>query len=170
MAIWEKDVAGRKSIASAYYSPATGWGPVTLVETDNSTDKFSPKIAINMNGMAIASWYEANTVAINTFTQGAGWGTPAGFDLFAANATTPKVVFDPQGNALAVYGATFTSSGIYARRYISGTGWDAAYTLISNGNDNAASEDIALDPHGNGIAVWAQWDGARYNIWSNDFR
>jgi hypothetical protein len=33
----------------------------------------------------------------------------------------------------------------------------------------AAEQQAALDPGGNGIAVWYQRDGARYDIWANRY-
>jgi hypothetical protein len=85
------------------------------------------------------------------------------------------VTVDPSGNALVIWSHRKTNpvSGIdhvlYARRYTVGSGWGTTLTLAQmNVADVFASGisafSIGADGSGNAIAVWSQWDGARYNV------
>ena len=46
--------------------------------------------------------------------------------------------------------------------------WSIA-TLIESDTGNAGAPQIAFDIKGNGLAVWQQTDGTRYNIWANRY-
>jgi len=48
--------------------------------------------------------------------------------------------------------------------------WTGGATLIETDNAGGAnSPQIAMDATGNAIAVWNQFDGARYNVWANRY-
>jgi hypothetical protein len=55
-----------------------------------------------------------------------------------------------------------------ASRFTTANGWSAPQP-IDNGAGNAGGAAIAMDPNGNGTAVWSQSDGTRNNVWSNRF-
>lgn len=47
--------------------------------------------------------------------------------------------------------------------------WAAAATRISSGVVDVGAPDIAVDPDGNAIAVWAQYEGTQRNIWASRY-
>ena len=48
------------------------------------------------------------------------------------------------------------------------SGWGTAQ-LIETDAEIAAAPQVAVDGSGNAVAVWEQYDGTRYNIWSNRY-
>ena len=53
--------------------------------------------------------------------------------------------------------------GISANRYVAGTGWGTAESIIDSGNTSySQGVQIAFDKNGNAIAVWNQYGGKLY--------
>jgi hypothetical protein len=74
------------------------------------------------------------------------------------------------GNGLAVWEhSDGTRTDIWANRYTPGNGWGTAERIETDNAGDATSAQVALDPSGNGLAVWSQSDGTRTNIWANRF-
>ncbi|GLH68089.1 hypothetical protein [Geothrix edaphica] len=99
------------------------------------------------------------------------WGVAALIETDNAGpAYLPQVAMDGNGNALAVWqqhdGMRFN---LWSNRYTVGAGWGVA-TLIETDNISDASDpQIAVNASGNGLAVWAQHDGAHRNIVANRY-
>ena len=47
--------------------------------------------------------------------------------------------------------------------------WGTAALIETDNAGEAYEPQIALDASGNALAVWQQFDGARYNIWANRY-
>jgi hypothetical protein len=45
--------------------------------------------------------------------------------------------------------------------------WRAAAPMARHYGEHAFAPQVAMDSGGNAIAVWQQWDGARFSIWTN---
>ncbi|GEM_PF-6843081 len=45
--------------------------------------------------------------------------------------------------------------------------WGIPGLIESNDIGGASQPQVAVDSNGNAIAVWIQYDGTRYNAWSN---
>ena len=81
----------------------------------------------------------------------------------------PRIAVSPAGDAIAVWNRQDASSNnVWASRYRGGLGWSAA-ELLESLADHAFNPQIAMDEAGNAMATWTQFDGTRYNIWSNRF-
>ena len=83
------------------------WQTAALIETDNG-NAFSPQIAFDANGNALAVWLQSDGTSINSwskrFIAGTGWGTAALIETDnAGDAYDPQIAFDPNGNALVVW-------------------------------------------------------------------
>ncbi len=65
-------------------------------------------------------------------------------------------------------GSEITETSFVCSFINSAIGWGVATRLETDPND-AASPQIAVDAAGNAIAVWAQHDGTRNNIWANRY-
>jgi hypothetical protein len=77
---------------------------------------------------------------------------------------------DPSGNAIAVWHQSDgTRENIWANRYAAGSGWGTAALIETENLGEARSPQVAMDPSGNAIAVWYQWGGTRYDLWSNRY-
>jgi hypothetical protein len=76
-----------------------------------------------------------------------------------------------RGESLVIgiqYLGTGTQSQLWAKRYRPGFGWSATET-VSQGTYLIAPK-AALNHRGDGLIVWLEWDGLRYNLRSMDFR
>ncbi|MGQ0797436.1 MAG: hypothetical protein ACT4OI_06210, partial [Methanobacteriota archaeon] len=99
-----------------------------------------------------------------------GWGqaTPISSGPFGAGA--PDLAVDAAGNAIAVW---TQSDGVrisaYAAYLSVAFGWAAPTRIeLSNAGDVSAVF-VAMDPGGNGTAVWHQFDGSRFRTYGNRF-
>jgi len=178
IAVWRQ----LDGIWSNRYTPASGWGTAELCEKDvyqGSPD--NPQVAMDPDGNAIAvwdQWGDANNIWSNRYTPASGWGTAGLLEVNAEDAWYPQVAIDPNGNAIAVWeqGGHFEEGAmthIWANRYTPASGWGTAELIET---DNAGDHQplysipqVAIDPDGNAIAVWQQYDGTRYNIWANRY-
>jgi len=151
----------------------TSWGAATLIETDNAGDAYSPVIAFDGNGNALAAWFQSDGVRNNIWANrfdGTSWGAATLIETDnAGGASAPKITFDGNGNAIAVWHQSDGArSNIWANRF-DGTSWGAATLIETDNAGEAVFPDIAFDGNGNALAVWSQSDGIRANIWANRF-
>ena len=175
IAVWiQLDGAGQNVWANRY-DAGTGWGTAELIETDNAGNAFYPQIALDLNGNAIAVWFQSDgtryNIWANRYVAGTGWGTAELIESDnAGNAFYPQIALDPNGNAISVwFQSDGTRTNIWANRYVAGTGWGTAELIETDNVGEAATPQIAFDQSGNAIAVWYQSDGTRTNIWANRY-
>ena len=144
---------------------APNWGTAVLIESNSSDDAQYPQIAIDSTGNAIAVWQQFDgsryKIQANRYVLNVGWGTPVTIDTGGTgSAGTPQIAMDPAGNAIAVWlqwnGTRF---GIFANRYTAGGSWGTAVAIDTGSSGASSNPDIAMDPNGNAIAVWEQYDG-----------
>ena len=110
LAVWRQFDGTRTNIWANRFTAAAGsWGTAALIETDNFGDAFSPQIAFDAGGNALAVWEQSDgtrsNIWANRFTAATtSWGTAALIETDnAGNASNPQVAFDASGNALAVW-------------------------------------------------------------------
>jgi len=150
------------------------WGSATLIETDNAGDAYNPQVALDTSGNGIAVWHQYDgtryNIWANRYTVGTGWRQATLIETDNGGAYYPQVALDTSGNGIAVWNQyDGTMYNIWANRYTQATGWGSA-TLIETDNAGGTSPpQVALDTSGNGIAVWYQHDGTRWNILANRF-
>mgnify|MGYP001602478425 FL=1 len=176
IAVWSRGDNATLSIYAVRYVPGTGWSAPTLIETDNTGNAYSPQIAFDASGNAIAVWSQfdgtRSNIYANRYTAGTGWGTAALIETDNAGvASNPQIAFDAGGNAIAVWSQFDGARSIYANRYTATTGtWGTAALIETDNAGDALEPQIAVDASGNAIAVWQQYDGTRYNIWANRYQ
>ncbi len=153
------------------YTAGKGWGePVAIQSGDKHA--LSADIAFDKDGNAIVLWSQkryttwiGSTIYANRYVPGSGWEGDGEIATFyrEAEAYEPKIVFDNEGNAIAVWSQRNTGANrtlkIYASRYIAGSGWEKKATLVTyKKNKDAQSLDLAIDSDGNAIVVWEEQD------------
>jgi len=174
IAAWRQWDGTRLSIWANRYTPASGWGTAGLIETDNNADAGDPQVAIDPNGNAIVVWFQPNEIGryriwANRYTPASGWGTAEPIEDNIGGAVYPQVAVDPDSNAIAVWRqGDGIQYNIWANRYTPASGWGTAGLIEDNPGD-ALYPEVAIDPNGNAIVVWCQWDGTRFNICANHF-
>lgn len=158
----------------AEFGSSSGWGTATLIETESGSAD-APRVAVDPSGNAIAVWkqYDGSrwNIWANRYVAGSGWGVASLIEVnMVGSAREPVVAVDRTGNATAVWSEwDGTRSKVYSNRYIVGTGWGRSVHIGVDGAENATRPDVAMDESGNAIAVWAQSDGTRYNIYANRY-
>jgi hypothetical protein len=151
------------------------WKTAMLIETSNTGNAQTPRIAFDASGNALAIWQQLDNasfnVSSNRYTAGGGWGSAA---LIAGGSGSgglfPQIAFDANGNALAVWeqpAGPYLS--IWSSHYTAGGGWDAPVLAETNDAGTAVVPHIAFDAQGNALALWYQSDGAHFNVWSNRY-
>ncbi len=153
-------------------SGAMHWG-VPRITGDGTGNAYYPQISVDSSGNAIVVWqqYDGSTYDIyaNRYVAGIGWGIAEVIETGAGYAFDPQISVDSSGNALVVWHQYDESSyGIYANRYVAGSGWGIA-EVIDTGTGNAYSPQISVDSSGNAIAVWHQYNGSTYDIYANRY-
>ncbi len=176
LAAWVQYDGTRTNIWANRFSAGSGWGTAQLIETDNKGSAYSPQIAFDGSGNAIAVWQQSDgtraNIWANRYTAATGaWGTAALIETDdTGGAYGPQIAFDGSGNAIAVwYQSDGTRDNILANRYSAATGAWGTAALIETDNAYASSPQIAFDDSGNAIAVWQQFDGARDSMWANRY-
>jgi hypothetical protein len=178
LAVWSQLDGPRSDIWANRFTPATGWGTAQPIETDNAGGASWLHVAADPSGNAHAVWLQSDGIGDNIwatrFTPATGWGTAQLIETDnAGNALAPHVAVDPSGNALAVWsqsdGTRQNSYNILATRFTPATGWGTAQLLETDNTREAVSPHVAVDPSGNALAVWYQFDGTRYSIFANRY-
>jgi hypothetical protein len=155
-----------------------GWRQATFIETNTTGNSTKPQIAFDNAGNALAVWqyYDGTRFRIwsNRYTAGSGWGIASQISFnFAGDAVNPQIAMDSAGNALLVWQQSDgTRFNIWSKRYTAGSsgfGWGIASLIETDNAGGAGFPQIAMDSAGNALAVWAQSDGTRANIWSNHY-
>ena len=174
VAVWEQHDGTRWNIWSNRYAVGTGWGTAGLIETNNAGSAWYPQVAVDPSGNAVAVWKQddgtRDNIWANRYAVGTGWGTAVPIETDnAGDAWYPQVAVDGSGNAVAVWKQDDgTRWNIWSNRYVAGTGWGTA-VLIETNAGGAWCPQVAVDPSGNAMAVWDQWDGTFRNIYSNRY-
>jgi len=175
LAVWHQRGGSTENIWANRFTPTGGWGVAELLETDNASHAFSPQLAIDDNGNALAVWSQSDgrrfNIWANRFTPAGGWEVAELIETDnTGGAGAPQIAIDNDGNALAVWNQfDGTRTNIWANRYTLTGGWGTAELIETGDVDSAFGPQIAIDGSGNALAVWRQSDGMRENIWANRF-
>jgi hypothetical protein len=177
VAVWQQFDGSRFRIVSSRYLAGSGWTALQAADSgagdSHAGDAFQPQVALDSQGNALIVWQQFDPVAdqvnlwANRFSVAANaWGTA--LELGQAESLidpdrTPRIVFDTNDNALAVWNQPL--AGVWADRYLAGSGWQVPQVIGSgSGTDHP---DVDFDAHGNARAVWEQAVGGQRFIWTN---
>ena len=177
LAVWVQDDGNARRINANRYSAATqSWGAAAFVDRPATEGSDDVQIALDGAGNAIAVWSQrvgnSSSVWSSRYAVAASaWGAPKLLvtdDALAA--TSPQIAIDAAGNAWAAWSQVVgTRTHIVANRYSAETGLWAGAAPLEAGPGDATSQKIAMDDKGNALAVWAQPEGARYDVWSSRY-
>lgn len=166
LAVWTESYANSQYVMANRYTAGSGWGAAAMISASVYQVSAS-QIAIDINGNGLAVWeqYDGTSGAMtdilsNRFTIGSGWRTARSITTNKArDAKTPKVAFDAQGNALALWAGTSTASAIWFARFaLTDTDWEAAAPIGTvNPYATVQTPQFSFDSSGNAYAVWTQY-------------
>jgi hypothetical protein len=175
-AVWYQSDGTRYNIWTNTYTSGSGWGTAGLIETDDTNSAYRPKISVAGNGNAVAVWHQSDgirqNVWANVYSYGTGWGTADKIESFdTGDADNPVVGVDSMGSAVAVWrqydGSTWD---LVSSTYSITSGWGTPVVIDSEDSTIQNNFDIDMNPSGEAVAVWYQWDGsAVYDIHSNGY-
>lgn len=175
VAVWYQSGTNGIHIWTNRYNSATkNWNTAEMLNPDQSGNSSDPDIAIDGSGNAIAVWTRSDGIGNNVWSsQYSGstntWGAA---EMIQTNtpeyAGMPKVAYDPFGDAVVVW---FQANGIlknvWSNRFnATSKSWGIAELIQTQNTNDALDTQIAVDAFGNTIAVWSQYDGEVYKIWS----
>ena len=175
MALWaQRGATGPHEIGFNRFVPGAGWGTAAIFGL--GVTSLDPQIELDSMGNGMAAWRmaDAGPATFSTYARRysitSGWEAPVRMDTASAgNSSEPQVGVDPAGNAISIWIRNDgTSNNIMANRFKAGLGWGTAELLEANVN-HAFHPKMDVDANGNAMALWIQYDGTRYNIWSNRF-
>ena len=158
----------------------TAWGSWQPdVEIDASSGVANDaQIAFDANGNAIAVWVQESgsrtDIWSNYYEPGAGWQSAILVEANDADryAGSPRVAFDGDGNAIAVWVQTDAITGnesAWANRFTPGTGWGAPELLEAGSDVVSGGVELAMSSSGDAIAVWTQFAGTQAHIYANRY-
>jgi hypothetical protein len=169
------DVVGRR------FDAARGWQEVVTVAPGRDEAQY-PRVAVDPTGNALAVWNEDSNgsaagpvyeVWAARLTAGPGWGPAQRLqDPSAWSASSPLVALDAGGNGIAVWArGDGKELIIWAARFLATSGWGPPEAIGTAGGGGIYRDSIAIavNPRGDGITAWPQWDGAHNSIWVNRF-
>ena len=180
MVVWSsEDVPGAVpllfSVWGRPYNATSGWGTAVLLESDSIGGwDIVPSVAIDPVGRAVAVWQRFNSaigrfnIRSNRYTPGGGWGAPGLIDSnLLGFSRDPRIALDADGNGLAVWDQADSGPGghisIWGNRFTLSSGWGTAALIEApfRAADSypAQSPQVALDPLGNGFALWLDFGG-----------
>jgi hypothetical protein len=185
VAVWyQADATGRFDVWSNRYTPNDGWTGAELIEHVDAGDARWPQVAMDSRGNAVVVWQQCDgedcdpdsgdsrwNISSNRYTSGVGWDVQTPIDRDAGDATRPHVAVDANGNAVAVWQQEAAGRlDVWARHYAaSSADWEGAELIETLDTGDALRPQVAMDPHGNAVAVWSQDDGTSDDIWSNRY-
>jgi len=160
--VWEE--SGLKIRAAVRPAGAAWQAPVQLSLAGE--EAVEPQVAIDPKGDAVAVWMrfgEKSAQIIQSAARPAAsgaWQTPAELSRATGDAEHPEVAMDANGDAVAVwdiFGETDKVIEASERPAVSGV-WQTP-AVLSDPSQQSFEPQIALDPQGDAIAVWAETEG-----------
>ena len=163
LAVWSRS-NGTNTIVEAASRQAGGAWSSSLALSASAQNAYSPQVAIDAAGEALAVWtrYDgSNTIVEGSSAQiGGAWRGPTQLSAPGQSAEAPQVAVDPAGDALAVWSrSNGTNTIVEAASRQAGGAWAAPVALSSLGR-SASALAIGADSWGDALASWQQLDGA----------
>lgn len=130
-------------------------------------------VAMHGNGDAVAVWsqfFVRDNIFTNRYASGVGWGISHRIDDDNGNGFGPQVSIGSDDSVVAVW-VQFdgTRDDVWSNRRTSQGGWGSPERIETNNLLDASGPQVAVDPSGNAMAVWAQSDGIRSDVWYNRY-
>lgn len=172
--VWYQTDGTRFNIWANRFVAGADWGTAEKIEADDTRSAIVPDIGMDPAGNTIAVWVTTDGARLdiwaNRFVPSTGWGTEELIEAGDGSASFPEVDVDSSGNAVTVWPQVEgTLYRTWANRYAAGSGWGTSERIDSDDRGDVAEIQIDVDPEGNAIAVWQQYDGIRNNIWTNRY-
>ena len=173
--VWQQD----NVIGARGYDAVNGWGTASVI-SDNAEFAHGARVAFDNNGSAIAVWHQSDGavqgIRWRRYAVDGGWDVPApALDNAGVDAAVaaPSIASNDRGDAVAAWHRSWTDNvtlavNVWARIYDPVDGWGPAI-MISDNTGYATSPQVAIDPDGNAVAIWRQFNGTSYVARANRY-
>ena len=162
-AVWERRTSDRLHIRASRYTPEGGWERPHDIDA-GAGDAFSPQVAVQADGSAIAAWTmqsgtSGKRVVARRFVADKGWGDPRFISADGNDAYDIRIATDALGNAFATWEQeTHGEETVVASRFAAGAGWSAPVQLEA-ADKEAYGPRLAVNPDGSAMVAWIRADG-----------
>jgi hypothetical protein len=156
IAVWEEYDGTYYRVRANTYGPSTGWGTPEPLQRSGETASW-PHVAFDHDGNAIAVWTQDDgatyNIWANRYMPTGGW---LGDERISNDGSwltnVPRVAFDPDGNATAVWQQRHAGGwdDIWANRFTPLGAWTTPDIIGTGGIPR-----VAVDPAGNAIVAWS---------------
>jgi hypothetical protein len=167
VAVW-RSTGGPQPVIMTSTRPAGGAFSTPQTLSDPSEPSASPDVASDAQDDAVAVWLQfdgANYRVLAAYRPAGGsFGAPQTLSPAGYEAGEPRVAMNATGEAVIVWSlASGLSEEVQASTAAPGGAFGAPVALT--GPTSVANvPQVALDSHGDTIAVWEGWDGANVRI------
>lgn len=174
--VWHQSDGTRNNIWAASYN-SSGWTDPALVDTDDTAGAINPQIAYGSPTDPFVVWQQGDGTQFDIWTKRSSsglWSFPTAYtieDDDTGGAENPQLAATPADTVFAVWQQSDgTRFNVWANRYEDGLGWGTAERIELEDTGDAVSPRVVVDPNGNALAVWLQFEGGRYTVWANAYR
>lgn len=149
------------------------WGTPEPVDEDDLNDASFAEVALAATGDGVAVWVSLDPSGFDLwasrFADGV-WATPVPIETDDTGGVfVPALALAPSGDGVVVWPQSDGARiNIWASRFVSGI-WETRRLVETEDAGDADQVDVALDPAGNGVAVWRQLQGSRPDVWASSF-
>ena len=153
----------RSGTVQAAERPAGGTWSAAQALSGNCLGAHSVRLAVNAAGRAVVVWEcsKGGNTSVQASTRAAGrsWSGPHDLSAPGQDAHVPQVALDRAGDTLAVWARSNGTDVIVQAALQRPSGAWLAPEDVSGPGLDVDRPDVALDSHGNGVAVWQSSDG-----------
>ena len=144
------------------------WTSPALLESTNDTATW-PRVAIDANGNAMALWRQFSPsdgeYRIHSRYWNAASQALSAIQLLDGDGDRqPRVAFDADGNAFAVWGG-----GTQVRRFDKAAGQWSPQISLQNGTGDGSTAELSVDAAGNALVAWLESDGTAISVYARRF-
>ncbi len=164
--VWQATGATTTIEASARTAGGAFSAPQTL--SDPAEYSVLPDVAIDSQGDAVAVWLHFDgadrRIQVAYRPAGGTFGAPQTLSPAGFEAAEPRVAMDGAGDASIVWSLSSGGTEEIQSAQAAPGGVFQAPVDLTGFTTIASVPQVALDPHGDTVAVWDGWDGANIRI------
>jgi hypothetical protein len=167
IAIWERS-DGTNFRLQTRPLPAAGSPGPTQTLSPAGQDAFSPTVAADSDGDALAAWVRSDGTNLRVegrqVTAAGARGPVLALSAAGHDASSPVVATDAGGDSIVTwYRSDGTNDRIEART-VSAAGVIGTVLTLSGAGQNATSPEVATDADGDSVVAWYRFDGANWRV------
>jgi hypothetical protein len=153
--VWDEEEGGFWVSGSVAAPGSSSWSATQHI-SKNGVNAFQPDLAVAPDGEAVATWetLTGGRPIQAAVRSGGSWQPAQDLSAEGVSAELPRVAINAAGAAVAVWQASGGSGSlVQASARPAGGVWAGARDVSPSGA-GATEPSVAIDPEGNGVAVW----------------